>query len=318
LALAPALVARFASQQAHRGEFARAQKLTRILRVVRPFERWGDLSDYYRALELQRQLPGNMVITTGYTRREKRGNFGSRNLLVPKESYIPLNVVEANSGKAVTIYNQNPALRGLRDVVWTNDSTLDSNYNGGDITLDKRMSNGWMMTGGVSIGKSEGYNGLGGTCATSNGCTTDLNNPNADAYSYGIYGNDVPYSFRLSGIYELPWAITMAGTFQNQKGFPETTTVSVGNNTVALTQGTTTITYEPRGTTRLPTLNQLDMSFKKLFRVGGKTIEPRLDLYNLANTATIINRVTTLGASYGAVNGIQRGRLIKLGMNVDF
>jgi len=25
-----------------------------------------------------------------------------------------------------------------------------------------------------------------------------------------------------------------------------------------------------------------------------------------------------LGSSYGAVNGIQRGRLIKLGMHVDF
>jgi hypothetical protein len=36
------------------------------------------------------------------------------------------------------------------------------------------------------------------------------------------------------------------------------------------------------------------------------------------NSATVIARVTTLGSSYGAVNGIQRGRLIKLGMHVDF
>jgi membrane associated rhomboid family serine protease len=54
-ALAPALVARTATQQAHRGEFARARRLTRILRVLRPFERWRDLSDYYRALELERR-----------------------------------------------------------------------------------------------------------------------------------------------------------------------------------------------------------------------------------------------------------------------
>jgi len=281
-----------------------------------PGYKWPWAKEY--TLEVQRQLPGNMVVTTGFTRREKRGNFGSRNLLVPENTYIPLNVVEANSGKAVTIYNQAPALRGLRDVVWTNDSTLDSNYNGADITLDKRMSHGWMMTGGVSLGKSTGYNGLGGTCATSNGCTTDLNNPNAKAYSYGIYGNDVPYSYRVSGIKDLPFGIAASGTFQYQKGFPETTTVSVGNNTVALTQGTTTITTEPRGTTRLPNLSQLDMSFKKSVRMGTKRLEPRLDLYNLLNSATIINRSTVLGSSYGAVNGIQRGRLIKLGLNVDF
>ena len=60
------------------------------------------------------------------------------------------------------------------------------------------------------------------------------------------------------------------------------------------------------------------MSFRKIFRSGAKTFQPRLDVYNLMNSATVIARVTTLGSSYGAVNGIQRGRLIKLGMHVDF
>ena len=100
----------------------------------------------------------------------------------------------------------------------------------------------------------------------------------------------------------------MSGTFQHQKGFPELTQVSVGNNTVALTQGTTNITVEPRGTTRLPDLNQLDMSFRKAFRSGGKVFQPRVDVYNLMNSATVISRVTTLGTSYGAVSNIQRGR----------
>jgi hypothetical protein len=110
----------------------------------------------------------------------------------------------------------------------------------------------------------------------------------------------------------------MSGTFQHQKGFPELTQVSVGNNTIALTQGTTNITVEPRGTIRLPDLNQLDMSFRKVFRMGAKVFQPRLDIYNLMNSATVISRVTTLGASYGAVSNIQRGRLVKLGVHVDF
>lgn len=270
-----------------------------------PGYKWPWAKEY--TLELQRQLPGNMVVTAGYTRREKRGNFGSRNILVPENTYIPLTVTEVNSGKTVKVYNQAPALRGLRDVVWTNDPLVDSTYNGGDITLDKRMSRGWMMTGGVSIGKNIGYIG-----------NADLNNPNSKEFSRGLVGNDVPISFRLSGIYDLPFGVSMSGTLQYQKGFPELTQVSVGNNTVALTQGTTTLTVEPRGTTRLPNLSQLDMSFKKVLRVGGKTIQPRLDVYNMLNSATVINRTALLGASYGAVNGIQRGRLIKLGMNVDF
>ena len=49
-----------------------------------------------------------------------------------------------------------------------------------------------------------------------------------------------------------------------------------------------------------------------------RTFQPRLDVYNLFNSATVIARATILGSSYGAVNGIQRGRLIKLGVHVDF
>jgi hypothetical protein len=257
--------------------------------------------------EIQRQLPLNMVISAGYTRREKLGNFGSRNVAVPESSYQRLTVTEVNSGKTVTVYNQDLALRGRQDFLFTNAPELNSTYNGGDITLDKRLSNGWMMTGGISLGETIGWVG-----------NTDLNNPNSKEFGRGIVGNDTPYSFRLSGLYELPLAIQMSGTFQYQKGFPELTQVSVGGNTIALTQGTTNVIVEPRGTTRLPNLSQLDMSFRKVFRAGGKIYQPRLDIYNLMNTATVINRVTTLGSSYGAVGSIQRGALVKLGMHVDW
>jgi hypothetical protein len=270
-----------------------------------PGYEWPWAREY--SAEIQRQLPYNMVATVAYTHREKLGNFGVRNVAVPMDTYIPLNVVEATSGQPVTVYNQAPALRGRQDLVWDNYEELDSIFNGTDITLDKRFSNGWMMTGGVSFGKNTGdiYG------------TSDLNNPNF-TFRDGITGNDTPFSFRLSGIYELPYGVQASGTFQHQRGFPELTTVSVGANTVALTQGTTSVAIEPRATTRLPNLNQLDMSFRKAFRSGGKVYQPRLDIYNLANSSTIIARSATLGPSYGAVNGIQRGRMIKVGMHVDF
>jgi hypothetical protein len=122
----------------------------------------------------------------------------------------------------------------------------------------------------------------------------------------------------LSSVYELPWGISASGTFQRQSGFPELTSVSVGNNTIPLTQGTTSVAVAPRATTRLPMLNQLDASFRKAFRSGSRVIQPRVDLYNLANSATITARTTTLGSSYDEANGIQRGRLIKFGISLDF
>ena len=268
--------------------------------------KWPWAREY--SAEIQRQLPLNVVVSAGYTRRDKLGNFGMRNIAVPFDTYIPLAVTEATSGRAVTVYNQAPALRGRQDLVWSNAPEMDTKYDGTDITVDKRYSNGWMLTGGVSFGENIGDIYPVGS---------DLNNPNF-TFRRGVTGNDTPFSFRLSGLYDLPFGVAMSGTFQHQRGYPELTTVSVGSNTVALTQGTTSVAVEPRGTTRLPNLNQLDMSFRKVFRSGGKVYQPRVDLYNLANSATIIARSTVLGPSYGAVNGIQRGRLIKFGMHVDF
>ena len=266
---------------------------------------WPNANEY--TVEIQRQLPGNLVVTAGYVRREKRNQLGSRNVAVPAESYIPLVVTERNSGRTVTVYNQAPSLRGRLDTVWDNDPEVDSTYNGGDLTLNKRLSDGWMMTGGISLGKNVGYVG-----------NSDLNNPNSKEFSRGIAGDDVPVSVRLSGLYELPWGVSVSGSFQHQKGFPESTSVSIGNNTVALTQGTTSLMIEPRGDTRYPNLNQLDISIRKAIRSGGAVFQPRLDLYNLTNAATIRTWVTQLGPTYHRPSAIQRGLLIKAGMHIDF
>lgn len=257
--------------------------------------------------EVQQQFPQNIVISVGFTHRETRRNIVLQNLAVPTDSYIPLAVTEVNSGKQVTVYNQNPATRGRFDNFYSNRPEANTNYNGADITINKRMSNRWSLTGGASFGKTTG-DALGG----------DLNNPNSSLYRYGIFGNDVPWSYRLSGNYDLPYRVSMSATWQFNKGFPEINTVSVASNTVTLTQGTTTLWVAPRGETRLPNVAQLDMSFRKIFRMGSKTFEPRLDAYNLTNQASIIGRVAQYGPAYGRASSIQRGRLIKLGLSAEF
>jgi len=266
---------------------------------------WPNANEY--TVELQRQLPGNLVLAGGYTRREKRNQLGERNMAVPTSSYRQLTVVERNSGQTVTVYNQDPSLRGRLDTVWNNDPEMDSTYTGGDITLNKRLSNRWMLTGGVSMGKNIGYVG-----------TADLNNPNSKEFSRGVQGNDMPFSFSMSGLYELPYAISLSGSYQHQRGFPELTTVSVGNNTTTLTQGTQVVTVAPRGDTRYPKLNQLDFSLRKAIRFGTRVFQPRLDIYNATNNATIRTWTTQLGPTYHRPSAIQRGTLIKAGIHIDF
>ena len=275
-----------------------------------PGLKWPTSTEF--SFELQRQLPGNVVGSVGYTRRLTRNNIGPRNVAVPLDSYIPLTVTEANSGKSVVVYNQAPALKGKTDVLWANSSDLDTDFNGADITLNKRMSNRWSVTGGASFGQTKGD-----IYPTTSVATADLNNPNF-TFRRGLFGLDVPYSYRASGVYELPYQISLSGTLQYYQGFPELTTVSVGNNTVALTQGATVLTVEPRGSTRLPAVKSLDMSVRKNLKLGGLKVEPRIDFFNLTNAATILGRVTQLGPTYGRVSSIQRGRLIKAGFSVEF
>ena len=42
--------------------------------------------------EVQRQLPGNMVLSVGYTHRQTRRNLGQRNIAVPENTYTPISV----------------------------------------------------------------------------------------------------------------------------------------------------------------------------------------------------------------------------------
>jgi hypothetical protein len=271
---------------------------------------WPVSNEY--AFEIQRQLPGHMVASVAYTHRETKRNVGPRNVAVPPGSYVPLQVVEADSGQRVTVYNQNPALRGQFDTLWDNTPQFDTTYNGTEMTLNKRMSNHWLLIGGVSLSRT-----VGDIYAMGAGTVPDLNNPN-NTFRRGLFGNDVPSSIRLSGVYEFHRSIWISATAQHNSGFPERTMVSVGGNTIVLTQGTQALTVEPRGTTRLPAVNSLDMSVRKSWKIGGKSLEPRIDFYNLTNAASILGRTTQLGPTYGRVNSIQRGRLIKLGASVTF
>ena len=175
------------------------------------------IANEYR-IELQRQLPRNLVVSVGYTRRDTRRNIGSRNLAVPMESYIPLQVTELNSGRQVIVYNQSPALRGKFDVLWANDPAEDTTYNGADLTLNKRLSNRWSLLGGITVNRTTGDT-QAATVASTGQPAGDLNNPNL-TFRNGLVGDDSTYSVRLSGLYQLPYKSRSAARCSTTPGFP--------------------------------------------------------------------------------------------------
>jgi hypothetical protein len=259
------------------------------------------------SVELQHQLPGNIVISGGYTNKVQRDRYGVRNTLVPPTSYVPITVTEVASGQSVTVYNQSPATRGLFNNVWSNQSELDVDYHGVDFSVNKRMSNGWSLMGGGNFGR-----------ATGTVITGDLNNPNSPDFRKGAFGNDVPWSYRLTSVVDLPYQIVGSATTSYYAGFPELTTVTVNSRTVVLTQSSQSVIVAERGSTRFPNVFQLDVSLRRLIRLQNTRVEPRIDLYNLTNESSVQSRVTVLGSAYGRPSDVQRGRLIKFGFSVEF
>jgi Carboxypeptidase regulatory-like domain len=259
--------------------------------------------------EVEHQLPGEIKVTVGFYHHSDRQTIGYRNLLVPRESYIPLMVTEASSGQQVLVYNQDPTTKGQFDNLYDNYSEMDGHFNGVDISVAKRLSNRWMVNGGASFGRN-----VGDTL----GPGSDLNNPNF-VYRRGPLSTDVPASYKATGLYQLPFGIDLSASAQYTRGFPENQTVSVGKTTVKLTQTTQVVDVEPQGTTRLPSIGLLDLSIRRTFKLNEKvTAKPVIDILNIGNVSTITGRATQLGPTFGRVSSILRGRTIRMGLSASF
>src|SRR5947207_3074650 len=102
--------------------------------------------------------------------------------------------------RTATVFNLDPALTSASNNIRDNQSYLDTDYKGVDLTVAKRLSRNWQMVAGLTLGKNQG--------GTTNG--TDLNDPNVTLYPSGIVGNDSKWALRMSGSYHLPYDFSFA------------------------------------------------------------------------------------------------------------
>lgn len=267
----------------------------------------GVVNEY--TTEFQRELPQGIVVSIGYAHREQRRQWGSVNTAVPLEAWgDPITVTEAISGETVQVWRR-PSTASAN--LFSNDDSLDTDYDGLDLTLNKRMSDRWSLLSGATFSRYR--------ARTRGGNRNDPNISLNPFYADPVLGNDRPWSYRVSGVYELPYEVFASGTWMFAAGAPETTTVSVRNNTISLPQGSQTVVVREVGDVRFPNQATLDLSFRKMVRLpNGHRLSPRVEVFNVANNATILGRLTTLGPTYHRPNNIQHGRLWKFELAYDF
>ena len=233
--------------------------------------------------EFEQELPGQVVVSTGYYYRGYRDNLGSRNLLVPASGYTPITVTEKSSGATVTVYNQDPNTRNKFDTVFSNEPALDRTFNGVDLNIQKRMSHGWMLMGSVNYGKNVGD--VGG----------DLNNPNF-TFRRGVgAADDIPLFGKLSGAYKLPYGIRDRRQLVNLSGL-----AADNDRPRRLRYGQAHAGHAghhhraPRDEAFCQRQAGRPELQKGIYS-GGMKIQPRVDIFNLLNA----NAVTTTSSSSG-------------------
>jgi hypothetical protein len=262
------------------------------------------------------QLAPDLSITVGYHRTHQRDGLTIVDLARPTSAYTPIQRTYTDNGttQTITVYNLDPALRTARDRIITNADLLQSTYNGLEVNFTKKMSNRWQMLGGVEIQKHQGFAHSG--TFTNPGSNTDFNNPNYRLNrDDGAVFVDLPWAFRVSASYLLPYDVTISGKYQARAGDPLERTLVVSG----LNQGSDTVYVQQRGVDRTETVaNFVDLRIAKRMTFGGLRLDPTLDLYNVFNGNPVLSQNTGIGSTWGVPTRILAPRVFRLSVSTRF
>ena len=273
---------------------------------------------------LQHELLPRVALTGGYHRR-RYGNLAiTDNLNVGVGDWTPFTInaplddrLPGGGGYPVTLYTLNTSKVG---VATDNLRTFSTNntrvYNGVDLNLQARLGGTGMLLGGVTHERTAST-----TC-------DQRDNPNSLRFCDSV--GPFRTLFKMSGAYELPYGIQLAGTFVARPGISISsnyvvTSALAGRPIVSSTAGAAQITVnliEP-GTMYTDYINTLDMRVARTFRFGKYRLQGLVDIYNLFNAGT----VTTVNTNFAATAAtrvwmnpqtIQSSRYVRFGAQLNF
>jgi hypothetical protein len=266
---------------------------------------------------IDHQLLPNFGVSISYHRRHHRDGLGIIDRARPSDAYTPVQRTYTDPERGpqtITVYNLNPALVTRRDRIITNIDVLESDYDGLLLSFNKRMSNRWQLLGGVTFSQHEGWSHSG--TYTNPGSNSDFNEPNyrLNKDNSAVF-TDLPWSFTLSGTYQLPYDLAFSGKYTGRAGDPLTRTFSA----TGLTQGTQTVWVEPRGVDRTETVNKfVDVRFAKRFAAGVSRFEATLDVFNLLNANHVLEQNQAIGTTLGRPSRVLAPRIIRFGITTRF
>ncbi len=187
-------------------------------------------------------------------------------------------------------------------------------YHGLEFTARKRFSHRWLMNSSVTWNNAALHYPTVLDYSPASGDPTDFDNVNGRD-SGGL--NGPRWVLKLSGMYALPWNMSVSVFYNARDGFQFNRTVQSPSRPGGA--GTVNVLIEPQGATHYPTFQQIDLHWDKAFRFGARRVSFNVDAFNLANAATVLGRQTRQDfprANY--VTTILAPRVVRFGIKVNF
>lgn len=302
-------------------------------------EGWGNRGYHWQGtVALQHQLRPGLGLSVSYFRTWYSNFTVSQNTLVAPESFssycltapVDSRLPGGGGNQICGLYDVNPGLFGrVRNLVTPGEPFGEQveKFDGVDVGLSWRFGRGGLLNGGVSLGRK-----VTDSCyANDRPDITPFGYTAGTPRSSDFCNVTPPWSagtqVKLNGVYPLPYGIESSFTFQNLAGVPLAAAWAVPNATILSSStlgrslssgGSVDVQLIPSSNAYLARVTQLDLRFAKLFQFGGGRVRGTFDIYNLANTATILSVVTSYGPAWQRPSTVQGGRLFKFGAQVDF
>jgi hypothetical protein len=263
---------------------------------------------------IQHELRRGLSVSAGYYRRNYYSLQRTDNLLIdPDRDYTPFTITAPvdprlpnGGGEVITLYNLRAEKLGAVSNMIVESKINGRTYDGVEATVNARLHSTAFVMGSVTTERT----GL-------NNC--DVDNPNSRRFC----DNVPPFRtmFKVSGSYELPYAVQFSGIYSVMPGGSLGASYAVNSALagVPLTGGGTINVQLIEPNTRFYDYGRtLDLRLMRWFRNGRFRASPILDIYNVLNASTVTAYNLNFGANWLRPAAIREGRYLRIGAQMDF
>lgn len=278
----------------------------------------GQPRTYEATGSVERQIGPDFSARASYVYRRETNLYQTVNTGIPYSAYdIPISGTDPFTGSPITYYDYNAAYRGSAFVRNEDLNTpgYTNQYHNIEVAAQKRLSNRWQTVSSILATHTGAWLSEYGIAS---GTPTALGIPQTpNAANFFPEASYWDWTFKLSGSYQLPYDINVAGFLTSQSG------TALARNalfTAGLHQLSQLILQmSPIGSIRLPAENLLNFRLEKVQRFSHRMKASfQFDVFNITNTNAALAETIRTGANFGRIIKIMPPRIVRLGVTFAF